>query len=81
MRPSNERSSGHRNNFDLLRLLAACQVMLSHAWNWLHLGDSLNGTAVFDLLFSVPGVAIFFVTSGFLVTDSYIRSGSAASFS
>ncbi|WP_064694839.1 nodulation protein NodX [Rhizobium aegyptiacum] len=80
MGPSNEHSSGHRNNFDLLRLFAACQVMFSHAWNWLHLGDSLNGTVAFNLLFSTPGVAIFFVISGFLVTDSYIRSSSAASF-
>lgn len=70
----------HRNNFDLLRLFAACQVMVTHACFWLHLNEGWSGTFAYRLLFSFPGVAIFFVISGFLVTDSYLRSTSVGSY-
>ncbi|MDN8617890.1 acyltransferase family protein [Variovorax ginsengisoli] len=70
----------HRNNFDLLRLFAACQVMVTHACMWLHLGEGWSGTFAYRLLFSFPGVAIFFVISGYLVTDSYLRSASSGSY-
>jgi peptidoglycan/LPS O-acetylase OafA/YrhL len=70
----------HRNNFDLLRLFAACQVMVTHACFWLHLNEGWSDTFAYRLLFSFPGVAIFFVVSGFLVTDSYLRSTSSGSY-
>lgn len=70
----------HRNNFDLLRLFAACQVMFSHACLWLNLKGPSTSSYAFGLLFSFPGVAIFFVISGFLVTDSYLRSASTGSY-
>jgi len=69
----------HRNNFDLLRLFAACQVMFSHTCMWLNLKGP-DASYAYGLLFSFPGVAIFFVISGFLVTDSYLRSSSSGSY-
>jgi peptidoglycan/LPS O-acetylase OafA/YrhL len=65
-----------RDNFDLLRLLVALLVMARHcsarldlvrpAWWWF-----------IDIL---PGVPIFFVVSGFLVSASYERSTSVRAF-
>ena len=53
------------NNFDLIRLLAASQVLIGHSF--LHL-EINNGDVGFLNLF--PGVLIFFVISGFLITSS-----------
>lgn len=74
-----EPSAPHRdtiNNFDLLRLLAALQVVYFHAKH--HLGITLGGAG--EALSKVgqlfPGVPIFFVISGFLISRSYERSSS-----
>jgi peptidoglycan/LPS O-acetylase OafA/YrhL len=63
------------NNFDLIRLGAALQVLWYHSTvfigtpsGWLH--DISTVTNV------LPGVPIFFVVSGFLVSASYERSRS-----
>lgn len=66
----------HVNNFDLLRLFAACQVVAMHLGH-LHVPDGWPWTS---LLWTVPGVPIFFVISGFLVTDSAMRSRSVGSY-
>jgi peptidoglycan/LPS O-acetylase OafA/YrhL len=60
----------HDNNFDLLRLLAASEVAAVHSFDFLHLPFPGRDYA---LLF--PGVAVFFVISGFLITGSYVGSG------
>ncbi len=62
-----------RNHFDAIRLAAASQVVLLHAIVHLHL--PVHPVAR-DLLERVPGVPIFFVLSGFLVSQSYERSPS-----
>jgi peptidoglycan/LPS O-acetylase OafA/YrhL len=62
----------HDNNFDLLRLFAALQVIYTHTIGHLHAPGRPG--IVFDVIYSLTGVAIFFVISGFLVTDSYLRS-------
>lgn len=59
----------HDNNFDLIRLLAAMQVALLHTFWWLQVPLP---AAVDYLLKCFPGVPIFFVVSGFLITRSYI---------
>lgn len=58
------------NNFDLLRILAALQVVVVHGTEHLRLtpGIVVNALGIF------PGVPIFFVISGFLVSASYERS-------
>ena len=54
------------NNFDLLRLFAASQVVLFHASS--HLEHSYSFLSLF------PGVPIFFFLSGFLIYGSYESS-------
>ncbi len=60
----------HNNNFDLLRILAALQVAIIHSAVHLKLGFGpfLNALSMF------PGVPVFFVISGFLVSESLERS-------
>lgn len=63
------------NNFDLIRLLAAAQVMLKHAM--VHLGFDDPWT---ELLGLFPGVPVFFFISGFLIFQSFQNSRSARQF-
>src|SRR6478752_5590011 len=63
-----------RNSFDSIRLLAALQVLIGHATY--HLGvvhDSGLGQVALRVLSAFPGVPIFFMISGFLVTASFER--------
>jgi peptidoglycan/LPS O-acetylase OafA/YrhL len=64
------------NNFDLIRLFAAFQVMLFHCAYHFDLAVPFP----VSLLASFPGVPIFFVTSGFLIAASYDRSKSLLGF-
>lgn len=56
------------NNFDLIRIFAALQVVITHLSTHLHTPASLYFLDLF------PGVPIFFVTSGYLVSASFERS-------
>ena len=60
---------GRHNLFDVIRLYAAVQVMISHGVS--HLGFDLP--PVLHIIFSLPGVPIFFSISGFLVGLSCLR--------
>jgi peptidoglycan/LPS O-acetylase OafA/YrhL len=63
----------HRNNFDLLRLIFASCVLVSHAYE-LSRHPSLHGLSLF---FSAEaGVKAFFVASGYLVVMSFENSAS-----
>lgn len=55
------------NNFEILRLLAAYQVLISHTLGHFDLG----GLPLFGYF---PGVPIFFAISGFLISASWERS-------
>ena len=59
------------NNFDLIRLLAALQVVLFHSIH--HLGIQADYWFV-DIFRYLPGVPIFFFMSGLMVSASYERN-------
>ena len=61
------------NNFDLIRLLAAGQVVALHAIEHLN-AESLRPLA--NVLWYFPGVPIFFVISGYLISMSWDRAPS-----
>ena len=65
------------NNFDLIRLFAALQVVVEHAIAHLRVGE-LHGMAV--ELWYLPGVPIFFVISGYLISLSWERAPSARQY-
>lgn len=54
------------NNFDLIRLMAAIEVVTRHTL--VHLG--VGATLIFKLLSYFPGVSILFVVSGYLISSS-----------
>jgi peptidoglycan/LPS O-acetylase OafA/YrhL len=63
------------NNFDMIRLLAALQVAVMHAITYLKPAGFLAHLVQFGLnLF--PGVPIFFVISGLLISKSYEQADS-----
>jgi peptidoglycan/LPS O-acetylase OafA/YrhL len=74
-------SAGRANNLNLIRMLAALAVLVSHAWPIARgpgtpepleaaTGHSLGALAVF----------VFFAVSGFLIPASFARSGSVRAF-
>ena len=65
------------NNFDLLRLLAATQVIVDHYFQHLKLPISRLGL---DVLYLFPGVPVFFVISGYLISASYERNNSLKTY-
>jgi len=65
------------NNFDLLRLFAAVQVMLGHGINQFH-AESLGWLEYFLEYF--PGVPIFFIISGYLIGGAFSRKRTLKEF-
>ena len=57
------------NNFDLVRLLAAINIMVIHMLY--HCDYGLVGAWVMRLCYWFPGVPIFFFVSGFLISRSF----------
>jgi len=63
------------NNFDLIRLFAALQVFLFHLLAHYEIVVQSRVLNFFlDLMRRFPGVPIFFIISGFLVFQSYVRN-------
>jgi peptidoglycan/LPS O-acetylase OafA/YrhL len=67
-----------KNNFDLVRLVAACQVAVYHGLS--HLGVLPADHFVVRFLDCLPGVPVFFFVSGFLVSLSFERSPTVADY-
>lgn len=60
------------NNFDLIRLLAAFQVLIWHGAEHFKIFKNIFGLLV--ILYQFPGVPIFFTISGFLISYSLERN-------
>jgi len=70
------------NNFDALRLVAATTVIFSHAF-LLSEGSEAHEPLHWltgEIILGLVGVFIFFVISGYLVTQSFENTGSAGRF-
>jgi peptidoglycan/LPS O-acetylase OafA/YrhL len=68
-------SLGRSNNFDLIRLFAALQVVFVHGS--VHLKLTAENPTISQLMAIVawfPGVPIFFVISGYLIATSFARN-------
>jgi peptidoglycan/LPS O-acetylase OafA/YrhL len=61
------------NNFDLVRLIAALQVVVRHSFEHFELEHNF-GKYIASFIQYFPGVPIFFVVSGFLITGSLERN-------
>ncbi|NIY83307.1 acyltransferase family protein [Vibrio hepatarius] len=65
----------HKNNFNLIRLVAAFQVLIVHSYNSFEFDFGvLNAIKV------VPGVPVFFFISGYLIYQSYERNEKIVKF-
>lgn len=71
-----------QNNFDIIRLVAATMVIITHSFALLGLGDSdgLSSITKGALQFSHLGVAVFFTISGYLITQSAQHSKSITGY-
>ncbi|SCW85391.1 Peptidoglycan/LPS O-acetylase OafA/YrhL, contains acyltransferase and SGNH-hydrolase domains [Paenibacillus tianmuensis] len=76
-------ANGRNNNLDLIRFIAAAMVIYSHSFP---LGSGDNSREIIFLLSNgkwdagALAVAIFFVISGFLITQSYERSRNLSNY-
>ena len=73
----------HRNDFDALRLAAAVAVIVSHAFlltTGTEDGEPLKRLTQGQCSAGVAGVFMFFIISGYLVSDSLARTGSVPRF-
>ena len=67
-------SRSHNNNFDLLRLIAAIQVLIIHSHEHLKISNPYFEPLIKYFLIYIPGVPIFFVLSGFLISQSVVNN-------
>jgi len=74
-------SIGRDNNFNLLRMVAASAVLVTHSFA-IQSGDPANEPLRTTLGMSLGGIAVdvFFVASGFLVTASMLKRKSISDF-
>ena len=62
-----------KNNFNLLRLIIALQIVFIHSI--LSLGiENLIVDNIYNTIKYIPGVAVFFLISGFLIAMSYDKN-------
>lgn len=71
-------ASGRNNNFNLIRVLAALSVMLSHSFMVADAAEPFYAKT--HLTLGTMAVDVFFITSGFLVTASLINRRSLLAY-
>lgn len=64
----------HKNNFDLIRLVAALQVVLGHGVDFLEVDLPGPILALYTVMRWFPGVPVFFALSGYLLAKSFDRN-------
>lgn len=74
------RIASRENNFDLVRILAALQVAFFHASAHMQVPPEGIWAHLAEVLRVFPGVPIFFVVSGFLISASYERKPDLRSY-
>jgi len=74
-----EFAHGRDNNFNLIRVMAAFAVLISHSFGFV-IGPEAEPLRYLGTTLGTVGVDIFFVTSGFLVTGSLLSKKSAIEF-
>jgi peptidoglycan/LPS O-acetylase OafA/YrhL len=67
--PAMSGGTAHNNNFNLIRLIAAMQVLAVHSFNH----NGFEGPLV-DVIKATPGVPTFFFVSGLLIYAAYERT-------
>jgi peptidoglycan/LPS O-acetylase OafA/YrhL len=72
-------SQGRDNNFNLIRIIAALAVLVTHSFA-LAIGTSHAEPLLFGMTLGGIAVHIFFITSGFLVTSSLLNRQSTIEF-
>jgi peptidoglycan/LPS O-acetylase OafA/YrhL len=68
------------NNFDLIRLFAALQVVIMHAFGHFQINYINSVSVIREILVHLPGVPIFFTISGFLICMSYEKKNDKYKF-
>lgn len=64
----------HENNFDLLRLVAALQVLFLHHAAFFTYNKGASYGMIERVIWNFPGVNIFFIISGYLIFQSLDRN-------
>lgn len=70
----NQIDISHENNFDLIRLFAAFQVLLLHHLAFFEFDNDQVVKIIEKLIWNFPGVNIFFIISGYLIFQSLERN-------
>jgi len=66
------------NSLDLIRLIAASQVMVLHSFEFTM--SEVTGNLFFEILRLFPGVPIFFFISGYLISKSFERAPNLSTY-
>ncbi|MEI6334978.1 MAG: acyltransferase [Methylococcaceae bacterium] len=74
-------SQGRDNNFNLIRIIAALAVLVTHSFALaIGTGDAEPFRGTLDMTMGSIAVDVFFITSGFLVTSSLLNRQSIIEF-
>lgn len=72
---------GRDNNFNLIRMVAASAVLVSHAWPMVYGGGTVEPLeAATGHSLGTFAVYVFFALSGYFISASFARSGSVGAF-